>query len=394
MIMTSRARIVGFSILFIIGSVMCASSSFASIFKGGGRYFVQTGDTINDDLYLWANEGAFEGVITRDLTLFARRYILTGEVSGNINSFSQYATIRGTVGNSVRLFAQTATIDGSVGNNLIIFASDVELSRGSTVANDVTIMGGEASIHGEIGHNLTVKAGQVSISGKIGGSLDIKADKISIVAPAEILGNITYQSKKEIQIDSGVVVTGTIDRKPIKASEEGDGQGINWPFRFVLFLCALITGLILIAAFRRFTKESAVQVVQKPLISLGIGFVSFCMAPFAVIILAVTVVGIPSAIILLFAFTVFFYVAKVYVAIALGRLGIRLFRKDAEPRQGWSLLLGLFVLFLIFAIPMIGWVLYLGTVFWGFGAIVLGIRACRVGSLPAAAAPSSQPIVS
>ena len=85
MIMTNRARIVGLSILFIIGSAMCASSSFASIFKGGGRYFVQTGDTINDDLYLWANEGAFDGVITRDLTLFARRYILTGEVSGIVD---------------------------------------------------------------------------------------------------------------------------------------------------------------------------------------------------------------------------------------------------------------------------------------------------------------------
>ena len=393
MIMTSRARIVGLSILFICASVMLASSSLASIFKGGGRYFVQTGDTINDDLYLWTTEGAFDGVVTRDLTIFSRRYILTGEVNGNINSFSQYATVRGTVGNSVRLFAQTATIDGSIGNNLIIFASDVELSRGSKVANDVTIMGGESSIYGEIVRNLTLKAGQVSVSGKIGGSLNIKADKISIVAPAEILGSITYESKKEIQIDSGVVVTGMIDRKPIKESE-GDGQGTNWPFRFVLFLCALITGLILITAFKRFTKESAAQVIQKPLLSLGIGFVSFCMAPFAVIILAVTVIGIPSAIILLFSFTVFFYVAKVYVAIALGRLGIRLIRKDAEPRQGWSLLLGLFVLFLIFAIPLIGWVLYLGTVFWGFGAIVLGIRVCRAGSLPAAAASTSQPIVS
>jgi hypothetical protein len=94
------------------------------------------------------------------------------------------------------------------------------------------------------------------------------------------------------------------------------------------------------------------------------------------------IIGIPAGIMLLFAYTVFFYIAKLYVAIAIGRLGIRAFRKDVDPKQGWSLLFGLIILTLLFMIPVLGWLIYFAVIFWGIGGIVLGIRACRWGAHP------------
>ncbi len=386
--MSVRTWLVWLAAGVCLAAALMPETASASIFYAGKRYVVAPGDTITDDLLLWTNEGAFDGVLTEDLVMFCRRYKMTGQVQGNIFSASQYATIRGTVDRSVRIFAQTATIDGTITNNLIAFASDIELSRNSRVGRDATLLGGEISTSGEIGRNLTIRGGQVIISGKIGGDLDITADKISIVAPAEILGSVKYKSKEEIQIDNGVVISGAVERMKIE-KKDTQGGGVSWPFRFVLFLCALVTGLIITAVFKQHTAHAVGVALQKPLVTLGVGFVGFCIAPIAVLVLCLTIIGIPAGIILLFGFTIFFYIAKIYVAVVLGRLVIGLFHKTSAPKTGWALLLGLFIMFLVFAIPYLGFVLYLGTIFIGMGAIVLGIRACRtiVGPAPTAGAP-------
>ncbi|MDD4050559.1 MAG: polymer-forming cytoskeletal protein [candidate division Zixibacteria bacterium] len=388
--MSVRTWLVWLAAGVCLAAAVMPDTASASIFYGGKRYVVAPGDTVGDDLLLWTNEGAFDGVMTQDLIMFCRRYKMTGQVQGNIFSASQYATVRGTVDRSARIFAQTATIDGIITNNLIVFASDIELSRNSRVGRDANLTGGEISTSGEIGRNLTIHCGQAIISGKISGDVDITADKISIVAPAEILGSIKYKSKDEIQIDNGVVISGAVERLKIEKKDTED-EGVSWPFRFVLFLCALVTGLIITAVFKPHTGHAVAAVLQKPLVTLGVGFVGFCIAPIAILVLCLTVIGIPAGIILLFVFTVFFYIAKIYVAIVLGRLIIGLFHKTSVPKTGWALLLGLFIMFLVFAIPYLGFILYLGTIFIGMGAIALGLRACRIAAAGSPASPSGAP---
>jgi hypothetical protein len=103
-------------------------------------------------------------------------------------------------------------------------------------------------------------------------------------------------------------------------------------------------------------------IAQKPVVCLGVGFVAFCLAPVAIVVLMALIIGIPAAIILLFIYTIFFYISKIYVAIALGRFGIRAT--------------------FLFVIPVLGWFVYFAVIFWGIGAIIMGIRACRWGQQP------------
>lgn len=375
---------------FVLLPAILPAPAEAAIFQGGRRYIVAPGDTITDDVILGTGEGLFDGVLTQDVIFAGRRYKVAGQVMGNVMSASQYATIRGTVDKSVRLFAQTANIDGVIGSNLLAFCNDIDLSSESRIGRDVVIFGSEVSVSGEIGRNLTIRAGRAIISGKIGGELDLKADKITIVAPAEITGGIKYRSKNEIQIEDGVTIGGEVKRLELKDKDAGD-DGTSWPFRFMLFLCALTTGLLLIAGFNRHTKLAVGQTLQKPLFSMGIGFISLCIAPIAFIVLALTVIGLPAAIILLFTVTIFFYTAKTYVAIALGRLALRQVRKDADPKQGWSLLVGLAIMFFVFAIPVLGTILYFVTIFIGMGAMVYAVHACREAPAPSSAAPPNLP---
>lgn len=373
--------------------IMLAAPAPASVFSGKNRYVVSSNDTLDDDLYLGTGEGVFDGVVTGDIVIGAQKYVVSGQVLGNVNGASRSATIRGTVGKSARIFAQTVIVNGTIGGNLLAFASDIEMSRNSRIYKDAAIFGNEVSIAGQIDRDLIVKCGQVVISGRIGGDLDLKGNKISIVAPAEIVGDITYTSRQKIRIEDDVIIGGEVTWKRIRKAEDEDG-GINWVLRFIFFLCSLTTGLILIGLFNRHARISADRIVKKPLASLGIGFVAFCAIPIAFVVLLVLIVGIPAAIMLLFAYTVIFYVAKIYVAIAVGRLGFRAFRKSAQPAMGWCLLFGLIILSLLFTVPVLGVISYFAVLFWGIGGILLGIKECRWMPPPPEAASSAQPPVS
>ncbi len=359
--------------------ILLPGVSAASIFLGEDRYFVADNDTIDDDVYAGTNEAAVAGVITGDVFLACRKYSISGAIQGSLNSGSQFSTIRGAIGNSARIFAQTITLDGSVENNFLAFADVIDLSESSRIGKDVTIHGSDVSLSGEIGRDAYVRCEHIFISGKIGGDVDVKADKISVVPPAEIAGDIIYRSKNEINIADGVTIGGEIDRKPLKYGEtdEGEDGGINVLLRFILFLASAVTGLLLVGLVNRHTRAAALQIAGKPLMTLGIGFVSFCVIPIAIIILLVLIIGIPAGIMLLFAYTVFFYIAKIYVAIALGRIILRALHAGAEPALGWALILGLVILALLFMIPVLGIIIYFLVIFWGFGAILLGIRECR-----------------
>ncbi len=362
--------------LFLIGLPALAS---ASLFYSTDRYAVAQGDTIDDDVFLAASEGVVDGDITGDLIIACKDYQIVGEVEGNVNSASQTATIRGRIGRSARMFAQTIIIYGDIGNNLLAFGQKIEIAEDCKIGKDATVFGGEVSISGTIDRDLSVECDNLIISGQINGNLTIKADKISILSPAEIAGNIVYTSRNEVRIGDDVKVGGEVEWKKIEEDQGDSGNSdIGWVLRILLFFASLVTGLFLIAVTNRHVRVASDQIVRKPLVSLGIGFVAFCCIPVAVVVLLALIISIPVGLILLFAYTIFFYIAKIYVAIVIGRLGIQAFRKGAKPRQGWSLLLGLIVLTILFVIPILGWVIYFVVIFWGMGAILLGMQACRI----------------
>jgi cytoskeletal protein CcmA (bactofilin family) len=374
---------VGLLVLAIV--IIVPATAQATFYANRQHLMIPATDTVADDIYLVGKEAVVDGVIAHDLCAACERYTISGEVQGSVNSASQNAGIRGIVGNSARIFAQNAVIDGQIGNNLMVFASDIQIGKSCRVARFAGLFGGQVSVAGQIDGNLRIRSGDVIISGIILGDVDIVADKISIAAPSQITGKLTYKSKKEITIDEGATITGGVERLPQKSDEEKDNEGISWPWEIALFLCSLVTGLILIAAFNHHARLASDFIVSRSLVALGIGFIAFCMTPIAIMVLLITVVGIPAAVILLFMFTVFFYIAKIYVAISLGKIVNNAFRKGFEIKLGWALSIGLVILAILFNIPFLGRVVYFVTIFWGIGAILLGFMECRrLAAQPAA----------
>jgi hypothetical protein len=90
--------------------------------------------------------------------------------------------------------------------------------------------------------------------------------------------------------------------------------------------------------------------------------------PVAIVLLAVTLVGLPLALVLLGLYLLGLYAAKIVVALALGRALLRP-RGDARRDALKALLVGLVLVTLAAALPVVGWPISILIACLGAGAL-------------------------
>lgn len=277
--------------------------------------------------------------------------------------------ISGEVGGSFRGGAQNISLDGKLKRNFLGFAASINLKESSEVGGDVIAFCGELKVSGKVGKGIKGSVGSMVISGIIDGDVNVKADEISIMPDAKINGNLFYKSKKEAKIEKGAQITGETKWTKLTPKKKKGLTGGKILVKF-LFLCAsIVTGLFMLLIAKKEVKAAKEAVFKDFLKNLGLGFVFVICIPIAICILLFTVIGIPISIIVLFAYLVLFYIAKIFVGYALGERVLQLFKTNGIPAPAWSLLTGLVILYILFLIPYLHWIFYLLALFVGFGCI-------------------------
>jgi len=101
--------------------------------------------------------------------------------------------------------------------------------------------------------------------------------------------------------------------------------------------------------------------------SLGLGIGVLAGAPVAMIVIAITLVGLPISFMLLAVYLTAIYLAKIWVGAFLGRL---LLKPAAGTKGEWmlGLLVGLLILTVVGFIPYLGGLVRFGMVCLGLGA--------------------------
>ena len=364
-------------ILAILLILFNFNSSFGTEFKAGENFLFLDTLIIDDDLIIAGGTIKSDATIKGDLISGSNRLVQNGIVVGSIIAGAKDLDILGQVNGSVRGFAQNINVNGNVNRNLLAFCYALDIKPEADIGGDVSAFCGELTLDGKVGKGLRGSIGTLTISGTVNGDVSVEADKITLMPTAKILGDFKYKSKKQAKIESGAQVTGqTLWTK--KEKEEEKPKGVftaKCLITEILFLLALmITGIVLTLIFKKNAYQAKRAVTASFLKSLGWGFVFMVCIPIAIIILIVTILGIPIAIISLFAYAVLIYIAKIPVATALGGMIIKAFGKQGESSLIPSMLLGLIVLTFLLNIPYLEWLIYFIVLFTGFGAILISCR--------------------
>jgi cytoskeletal protein CcmA (bactofilin family) len=363
----------------------------------GRPFHVAAGETHVGDVYRFTSTVDIAGTQKGDLTVWAQSVTIPGTVTGDLYAAAQNVDISGTVGDSARIAASTVFIRGTIDGDLSIWGANVTIAREAHVTGDVHCFSARCEALGQVDGDLQATGGQVTLGGKVAGSATIRCDVLEVAPDTRIAGDLDYEAREKLALDGTDIVAGSVTYEPKKEKEKDHDDGVSGWKLFVWFwllVAAVIVGFLGLWLFEGPTRAVTAAVRTDMLRSSGVGFLAVIVVPVAGALACILIITIPLVLILWFLYCLALYFAQFPVAGWLGGRILGLFGKR-EPSRYLALFVGLLVLYLLFAIPCVGWLVMFYAVFLGFGAILLGLRTWwlqrKAASPPGGPVQASEP---
>ena len=330
---------------------------------------VAAGDTIDDTLIASGDRIVVEGTVTGDVIAGGRHIVVLGRVGGNLVGWAQYVEVDGEVGGSVFATGQEITVRGSVGGGVHGFAQHVRVIRGSRVAGSVASFSQTLTVDGVVERDVRAGGGEVDVTGVVRRNLDVEAMRIILGPGSRVGGMLTAKVRdpEDLRVESGA----TLAEEPrVLSGADGASPGQYLTGAFYLrqalwLLAAFLSGWLLFrlapgAGDVRFeTPAAAIR-------TLGVGVLCVVATPVAAVIAAVTLVGLPVAAAAIGLWALAIYLAKIPVALFLGRT---ILGPGGRGGLVLALLVGLLAVFVAVELPVIGWVIDLALTLIGVGVL-------------------------
>ena len=367
------------SLTATVAFVSAPESVPAQGFDWGAGVTLPSGETRQGDLYAAGESVRIDGRLAGDLVAAAQRIFVDGQIDGDLFAIAREVVLRGPVGDSTRVVADGLTVDSTIDGDLIVTASRLHLSDGARISGDLVTAASAVEVEGTVEGITRVAAGEIVISGTLRGDANLVADRVDLAPGARIEGDLDYRARTPLSPEATARVAGTVrydDAVEEDAADEDGSAGIlTWRLLFRVWQvgAALLTGLLAVALFRRGVQHLVTAIAGETTVGTLLGFAAFLIVPAAAGVALVTLVGIPVGVVAILLFGVALYAAKLPIAVwAGGRLLALAGRPQASPYAAMAI--GIPVLYALFAIPYLGWLIWLIATWLGLGAMVLSGR--------------------
>lgn len=340
-------------------SVFFAFTTNAAQFAAGERFSLAQEQIINDDLYITGGESTVNGTVNGDVFVFSGSVKILGTVNGDLFVAGGDVDISGDVGGSIRVVGGNIDINGKVGKDVLAAGGSIKESENAVVAGESYLNAGEVFVAGTTG-KVKVNAGTLHVS-----------------STAKINGDVSYASNKDARIDDGSTISGIISKKIIEKRDRQKSSAI-WSGTIFSFIFSLISVIILTLIFNYIFPLDSYSMAQNWKNNFGrnllYGFSFLFLTPFVIILLLVSVIGIPISFIvgLIYMFTIM--TAQIVAVLAVGTWIYKEIKKDSMSAViNWQyIVLGATVIGVIGLIPIIGWLANFVVFLVALGVLVKG----------------------
>lgn len=365
--------------------ILLALPSTASAYslKNGDSVYVPKDETIEGNLYAVGSNLTIEGKITGDVICAGQSISITGDVAGDVICVGQSINISGKVGGSLRVAGNAINLSGKIAHSAMAFGAAITTSASSSVGWDFLAYASALDARGNIGRDLHGGAGKANIAGQISGNLNLNfgaQDKnkqpLTIAGTAKINGDVKYTSVANAVIANGAVIKGqTIHDLPKTTAKKSNFTNLGWWWwKLISIFSALVIGLILISFWREQILKITDLMLNKIGPSFGWGLLALLLTPLIIIILLITIIGIPLSLILLALWLIALYASKILVGILIGRSLINNYWPKQKDSLILAMIIGIVIAYLIFSLPIIGLFISLLAMLWGLGGIMLALK--------------------
>jgi len=318
---------------------------------------------LGDDVLASGSAPSLRDSIPGDAILAGGDVVFTGSTGGDYVGAGGKQDIRGRVHGSMRAAGGHVEVSASVDRNATIGGGDVILDSSAVIGRNAYLIGGTIKVTGAVRGGLLATGGHVDLDGPIGQDVEIAGGSLRIGPHARIAGNLRHRVSGDVEIDPGAQITGKVIALPV--SKRPGAFGVLWAFG------GLLAGIVIVLMIPRFIAEAADALQIRPIKSVIVGFFGAIAAGIAIIIAAVTVIGLPLA---LLAVTVLIFLGSMSAMPAAVWIGEKILHgRTLLGRQSTlvNFFLGGLVLMIVRIIPVLGGIVFLIATCIGFGAILL-----------------------
>ncbi|MEF8906754.1 MAG: polymer-forming cytoskeletal protein [Haloarculaceae archaeon] len=307
---------------------------------------------------------------TGDISVVGGTVVVEGTLDGSLDGFAGSVLVTGTVTGDVEVATGSVTISGTV-------EGDVEAAAGAVTVTE----------SGRVGGSLSAGAGDVSIDGTVAGDVAAGADRFSLGPTARVGGNVRYDAET-VEIADGASVGGTTERVdgvdvavdvPFAGNIDLGDSLVPAPVGFLAaFLANALLGAALLFGAPAFARRVTDTGTARPAASAGAGLATLVGVPVALVVVAITIVGIPLSFAGFLVYIPLLWVGFVYGALLTGTWVLGLAGYDSL----WGgLAVGLALPALV-SLVGVSWVVDLAYLLLGLGALALSALALRRGDRP------------
>jgi cytoskeletal protein CcmA (bactofilin family) len=300
---------------------------------------------------------------------------ISGKVTGDVFVLGSQIDVTGKIERSFRAAAGNVILDGEVDGNVLVSGGSFTMGSKAHVKGNLSVYTGQFVNHGTVDGSMEFAGGTVAFGGKVGDDATITADAIAVESGARIDGDVTYSTRKPMDDELKAITGGSVtyDEHAVqekKTRARREAKVVPSTFQIgkwiAFFVASFLFGCALLAVFGAHEPTVSQAIATDALRCTGIGFVTILVS-FAVCLSAILIITIPFIAIYVIAYIIACYLAKIPVAVWVGRRILD--RPDRKGSAYRALLLGLLVLYVVFMIPVLGVLAQLLACLLGLGAM-------------------------
>jgi cytoskeletal protein CcmA (bactofilin family) len=336
------------------------------------EFTVDIDTPLTDDLYAVGREVSIDQDVAGDIVVIGGVVNIEGDVAGDVLVVGGKVNLYGNVGDDVRVFGGTVSLSGNVKDDVVVFAGTFDIAKNSTVGGSIFARGGMISLDGNISENVSGSGRFFKLKGWVNGNVEARAqDVVNISNSAKIKGDLSYYSRNPALIPDGVV-SGKVQRVG-----EGYSRLLLLGFfsvgyfivKFLQYLSLLLIGLLLFLLIPHEFSKMAEMVRKNFWHHLGIGFLVLTSGAAFALVSAMTVIGLPLALIVGLVLGIGWYLSPLVIGLFVGNLILQ-HKPRSNVKVYGVMALGMVLLFVIQMIPLLGSVGGFVLTLAGFGTLL------------------------
>jgi hypothetical protein len=328
-----------------------------------------------------------------DAILAGGQVDIASQVEGDLVVAGGEVSVGGGVGDDLYAAGGEVSVDAIVTGNARVAGGEVDIGPATVIEGGASVSGGRIRFDGSVTGYLQATGGDVRLNGNVGGDAIVRSGELSIAPGTRIDGKLVYSGPKAPIVPEGASIAGGVGFRETRGHRWADrdthvvldaGRAVG---SLLWFIGVFVVAALFTAIFPTFSTQAATLIGREPWVSLGLGLAVLVCMPFLAVVLLITIIGIPLALLLLPAYLLLMFLGWVTAALFLGQKLHELVRRGQPAGLGGrilALLIALLALWLLRRVPYAGPLIGLAALSAGIGALVWQLWTRR--ERPAAAA--------